>query len=448
MKRNKIFKIIYVAAFIVLMAVPGIWTIFQKKTAIGNEEKQDMAGATYLNFSDKFDSYFSTSFGFRSQLVGLNNSLLDSVFNESGEDSVIIGRDGWLFYESALHDYIGQDVMTDAQIAKVVKILELSEEYIESRGSKLIFAVAPNKMEIYGNEMPYYYIEDTDAGNYEKLMLALKTSNVSYVDLKSVLKEKAESTDINIYHKLDSHWNNLGAATAYETIMDAAGMEHTTYADMPYTVRENFKGDLYAMLYPDGRIKDEQMTYQNMKEYEYTSVFRGEDDMLIDAQSQTSDYRLMMFRDSFGNALHSFFAADFGQSEFSRNLPYTLEDTEGTDLTVFEIVERNIANLLLYPPVAQAMSTDISAQERSEVQAAVNIENKGEYKLITINCQDIPADCVNVYMRVGDKTYAAYPSALDGDACLYIKTTENITLSECSVLYEKNNTVYETIELR
>lgn len=442
---NKILKKIYIVVFIVIMAVPGIWTLFQDKTTIGNEDAKDMSGATYLTFSEKFDDYFSSNFGFRSQLINANNLFMNLVFNQSGEDSVIIGDEDWLFYKSALHDYTGSDVLSDSDIAKIVRVLEMADTYVSDLGADLVFSIAPNKMEIYGEYMPYYYIENTDDGNYEKLIKALGDTTVDYTDLKTALKESAKESAINIYHKLDSHWNNIGASVAYENIMGLTDFEYTDYSSISYEVKKDFTGDLYEMLYPDGTLKDQQMKFDNEQTFEYTSNFRGNDDMLIETHNDAGSDSVLMFRDSFGNALYSFFANDFKDAEFSRALPYNLEEAKDRDLVVMEIVERNISNLLLYPPIMEAPAVEISATPEtvSDTNATVELESKGNYNLITIESEDIPSDCVDIFVKNNDEIYQAYPTALNGDACLYLATDKEVNLSGFTVYYEMNGVLYQ-----
>ncbi len=76
--------------------------------------------------------------------------------------------------------------------------------------------------------------------------------------------------------------------------------------------------------------------------------------MIISTANDGGNKSVLMFRDSFGNALYPFAANDFEQARFSRALPYDLTDIGAYDLVVIEIVERNIGNLLEYPPVLEA----------------------------------------------------------------------------------------------
>lgn len=349
--KKQILKTAYVVVFMLAFAVFGVMTLFKSDEAIGNEEKTDLGESTYLTFASDFDEYFGKAFGFRNQLVDINNRLKYDLFGQSGEPSVIAGKDGWLFYESALHDYIGENVMSESDAAAVAGVIKQMSDYAKECGTKLVFVCAPNKMEIYGQYMPYYYRENTDDGNYELVMKALESTDVSYVDLKSILRSEAEQSEVVLYHKEDSHWNNMGAAIAYKAVMDEAGIDTADYSRMKYTIENNFSGDLYGMLFPEGGHKDEQIIFDMEEDFYYTSNFRSYDDMLIDTANDTADGSVLVFRDSFGNALYKFFANEFGTAEFSRAVPYDLTGIGDYDLVVVEIVERNLENLLTMEPV-------------------------------------------------------------------------------------------------
>lgn len=352
--KNKVLKTAYIVIFFLALAIPGVMTLVQKNKSIGNEDKAELTEMNYLNFTKKFDAYFSKNFGLRNELVDLNNRLKYNIFGESGEKSVIAGKDGWLFYQSALHDFNGEEMLSGEQIDEIADALKNAQDYAEGKGVIFVFAVAPNKMEIYGENMPYYLAEYTGEGNYERLMEALDERGVNHADLKAVLKNAKKDSEELLYHKLDSHWNNLGAYLAYAEIMDIAGFDHTDYSETAYSVRKIFDGDLYGMLFPGGSEKDEQIVFDTEDKFYYTSNFRGSDDMIIGTANDGGKGSVLMFRDSFGNAIYPFAANDFEKARFSRALPYDLTDIEAYDLVIIEIVERNIGNLLEYPPVLEA----------------------------------------------------------------------------------------------
>lgn len=443
--KKQIFKIAYVVCFLMAFAVFGVVTLFRHNDDIGNEEKTELTKSTYLTFAGNFDDYFGKDFGFRNELVDINNRIKYVLFGQSGESSVIAGSDGWLFYESALHDYVGEDVISESEAAKIAAVIEQMCEYAQACGTKLVFVSAPNKMEIYGQYMPYYYLENTDDGNYELIMNELGKSNASYVDLKKILKAAAEQSDINIYHKEDSHWNNMGASIAYNAIMDEAGIAASDYSSMNYRIENNFSGDLYGMLFPSGEHKDEQVVFDMEESFYYVSNFRSVDDMIINTANDAAEGKVLVFRDSFGNALYPFFANDFGECEFSRAIPYDLTDISGNDLVVAELVERNLANLLTMLPVMPAMETDLDVVCAAVENAEINItaSENGELQLVTFDSDAIPENCIEMYFRVDNITYKAYPTAADGAGCLYVDGAIDIDSADCSVIYADNGEYYE-----
>ena len=359
-KNIKISYIIYIAAFLLISLVP-LFTFSDSQAAIGNETRADKPKLSDgISFTQNADSYFAQNFGFRNRLVYAGNAIKQAVFKTSGQAEVIIGEDGWLFYESALADYTGTNDMIRLELEKAAVILKMMQSYVEHKGGQFIFFSAPNKMSVYGEYMPYYYLDSGRNGNYERLYSELVGSGVNTVQLKNVLAlEKLGG--IQLYHKLDSHWNSYGAAVAYEavaqTLLEAYGEEYagyTRYSELPYSIVNNFSGDLQSMLLPGSAVRDEQVVFDVDEEFEYTGRFKGVDDLLITTQNTNAavDKSVTLFRDSFGNALYWFFANDYEVLSAKREVPYNIyRAADESELVAVELVERNLKNLLHYTPV-------------------------------------------------------------------------------------------------
>lgn len=448
MSGNKILKMAYIVIFILALVIPGVWTFVGKQENIGNEEVVDFSDANYFNVADKADEYMNQKFGFRNKLVGFNNLLCYNVFGESGNDQVIVGEDGWLFYTSALHDYNGTDVLSDGEIVKIAKILAMTETYVTNNGGKFLFISAPNKMEIYGEYMPYYHMEDKTDGNYEKLFAELEKDGVTSVDLKEYLKSFKESSKQALYYKTDSHWNEYGAALAYEKIMQSCDEQYIEFSK-EYVIKENvFKGDLYTMLFPDGKELFESVIIDKEYEFYYTSNFRSSDDLVIQTMNDEANGNFIMWRDSFGGFIYTFFAESFYEAEFRREIPYNFTNIGEKDVVIIEIVERNIPLLLENPPVIEAMTTNVTADKKNEIKPEITAKNASGLYLLEAEISTLPEDCTDIYFKVynGEEyvTYEAFPSAKNGDACIYLK--ELLEGAEVSVIYEYNGTIYETLK--
>ena len=353
--KKKPIKIAYVALVLAVCAFPVFTMPLFGETA--STEKRELAAFPRLTkegegfnlaFFSELNTYLSEHFSFRSQLVTADSVAKASLFGTSSEDQVIVGTDGWLYFEKTMDDYWGRNVLDERGTACLARTVELMQEYVQGQGAAFAFAVVPNKNTVYPEHMPYYTLKTPDPTNRERLAAALGPR--SYVtDLTAVLRAPGEL----LYHKRDSHWNTLGALAGYNAVMDTLGLPHEDYADTPRSVQRIWDGDLDAMLDPGLGRKDDQVVLDTTWHYRYTSSFRSEEDITITTENDRGTGRLLMFRDSFGNAVLPFFAQAFREAEFSRAVPYWLDLTAArqADAVVVEIVERNLPDLTVRAPV-------------------------------------------------------------------------------------------------
>lgn len=386
-KKNLI-NIIYIAIFLVISLVP-LFTFSGKQAAIGNETEADKpALSDGLKLTANIDSYFAQKFGFRNSLVYAQNVLKETIFKTSGQTDVIVGEAGWLFYGRALDDFLGTSVLDEVAIERMGAILSMMQEYVEREDGEFIFISAPDKMSVYGEYMPYYYIEEDGQGNYELLYDRLTALGVNTVQLKNELAF-AKLTGVQLYHKLDSHWNNYGAAVAYEAmakklsdVYGAAYSGYTHYSGLPYSIKNNFSGDLQSMLLPGSQVKDEQVEFDVEESFEYLNRFRGVDDLVITTKNNAAavDKSAALFRDSFGNALYWFFANEYTSLTAKREIPYNIyQAVSEAELVAVELVERNLKNLLVYTPVIPSWNlADAYVQGEAAVMDGVTVRTENE----------------------------------------------------------------------
>lgn len=355
-------------------------------------------GKLNTGFYSQIDSWFNDHFPFRSEIITAANMIKGSVFNTSGEKKVVVGSDDWLFFNETTNDYIGESRLSDNDIEKICATLNLVNEYVLSNNSKFIFCVAPNKNTIYGQFMPKNYIK-SDTSNLDKLNTVLGTEDW-YINLKDLLSASKNT----VYHKRDSHWNNIGAAMVQKAVMERVNFDFTDFTKVPYTMQKNWHGDLDNMVYPSLNYLDEQAVFDY--KFNHISNAKSEEDILINTTAEGKSRNLLMFRDSFGNALLPLFAEDFGVSKFSRATPYTLTDLyqNNFDLTVIEIAERNIKNLLYHAPL-------MSAPRREEPQgfAIADTTVYTAEKNGLVNCYgSLKNDVKQVYLKLDNGEQVMY----------------------------------------
>ena len=297
------------------------------------------------DFGDQFEEYFSKSFAYRNKVVDLFASFKTTFFAE-GNDQVIVGRDNFLFFADTLADYTGSDKMTDEDIASVADSLANLYEYAKKNGAKFLFFCAPNKNSIYSEYMPARYAINTEGRDIDRLYAALEERGVPYLDLRPVLTA-AKSQQL-IYHKRDTHWNTEGARIALGAIADTMSFTLPDFSEYgPVNVVEGFRGDLDTLLFPARVMYDDNTEYELSELFVYTSAYATAMDMQITTRG-SGDGKLLMFRDSFANALIPLMASSFAETRFERAQPYRADllAEYDADYVIVEIAERNIRTLI------------------------------------------------------------------------------------------------------
>ena len=309
-------------------------------------------GKLNTSFFEQVEAWFTDHFALRSELVTAYGSLSKTVFATSAEDSVIIGKDGWLYYAETVPSATGVRSISDAEIKKIVHTLEMANSYCELNGAKLIFACAPNKSSVYPDYLPARYLKTGSSNDLDALHAALSDTAVTVCDLRSVLRQAAKESGLQQYHKLDTHWNGDGAMTAYQALMQTARLDDYGYSACERTETQDFSGDLWNMLFPSQDNPDRNAQYGIPETHKMLGRYRGTDDITIRSECENGEGTLLMFRDSFGRALIPILSERFFSCTYSRQSAVPLDNISAsqTDIVIWEIVERNLANLLCNAP--------------------------------------------------------------------------------------------------
>lgn len=343
---------IFTAAFVLLCLLPSAGMLFLPPTEAAANERlspkpvlQNEDGSWNTNVLSQLTDYIADHFALRQEMVTANAALQTALLSTSPAEDVIYGKDGWLYYKATLDDYQNHATLTEDEAAQIAQTVADMQAYCEARGATFLFTIAPNKNSLYPENMPARYLQSDSPGNYELVAPYLKEYGVNYADLFTFLSGQEET----LYLRTDSHWTNRGAALAHDFLMESLGLPHTAFGEADYTTEETHRGDLYEMLYPKGMEREAQQQYDI--DFSYVTPPRTAEDILIQTTSENAaNSRLILCRDSFGNALHPFLAADFREAVITRQMPYPLEQVQAGDTVIVEIVERNLANILKYPP--------------------------------------------------------------------------------------------------
>ena len=397
---------------------------------------------------DEVTDYVQDHFALRQRLITANAALESAVFQTSAQDSVLLGREGWLFYRETVEDYLRTDPLTDRELFCAARTLALLTEYAQTRGASLTFTAAPNKASLYPQYLPYVGTPLEGADDIDRLIPLLEAQGVAYADLFAPFRRE----DQVLYHATDSHWTNWGAALAHDTLMDSlGGSDWSPWFTQSWHTENTHRGDLYEMLYPTGEMLEGEVMFSREFTFRHVRPIRSPEDQRIETENPGKAGNLLMFRDSFGNTLYPFMAEDFGHAVFSRSMPYqmALLEESGVDTVVIELVERNLNYLVESAPIFPAPERLLSGQPpqgaaAASITAADDGRLAGCIRLEGTLSGPIDVDSP-IYIQLGALLYEASPAGTGGEGespfTLYVPAGS--ALGDVRALYLLNGQVLE-----
>lgn len=370
-------EVLFVVLAFAVMIVPSVCMLWAPtETTAENRELAampspvDEAGMPNVSLLPQLGAYFEDHFAFRNQLVAAN-ARLNSLFGVSSSDEVVFGSDGWLYYSGTLPDYQRTSMLSDRALANIAHNMRMAQDYVEAHGARFVFTIAPNKNTLFGQHMPYYQVAGEGPSNAERLKPHLEAAGVHYVDLFSILSRDDEAR----YLKTDSHWDNATALRAGNELLSAVGKNYAEVNGDEAIVRTDHVGDIARMLYAVDMPLEANTYFEGVNDWpglsgstwRYTTGSSVEDDYIQTerlamgegkpeadaAADEAQEGSLLVFRDSFGNALLPFWASSNSHVTFSKLIPYNLPvmNDVHADAVIVERVERHIDYLAEHAPI-------------------------------------------------------------------------------------------------
>ena len=414
--KNKIISILFAVVFLTLCLSLSIGTlVFGPAGAAANEKVAEFPAlkteeGINKDFFADLQKYVNDRFFLRQKLITLDRRLSNAL-GASGEDKVIAGKDGWLFFADTLGDFTGTNPMSSRELFSAASNVALMDEYCRKTGREFTFIVAPNKNSLYGEFMPDYGVT-AKTSNVKTFHNLLQQLGVSYVDLFAAFGEVEEP----LYFAHDSHWNSKGAALGADLINAAFGAS-TDYFGGDFSGAVPHEGDLYAMVFPGAQDPETDPVYGGELNFTFTSKATQPDAITLQTEG-TGSGSLLCYRDSFGMLLFPYLADSFASAKFSRAVSYDLTGSE--DYVAIELVERNLRYLIQNVPVMPSpqRNLELPAAVSGSVQAAqVEKARAGSGNIQFAGKLTVKPDAdACVYVSCGSAVYEAFCMEDDGFA--------------------------------
>jgi len=177
------------------------------------------SGAAWLALPKQVDAWLGDHFGLRDALIRAHKDLTKPMLG-FGNDSVLVGRDGRLFYlgEDTVRQSAGL-VLRDERVADTVALLARMNAALKARGVRFLVAVPPNAPTIYQGDLPRWAQNRGRRTEYDLLLDQLQAKGVRAIDLRPA--ERQARSEGAAYYMHDTHWTARGALAAFNAIVMA-----------------------------------------------------------------------------------------------------------------------------------------------------------------------------------------------------------------------------------
>lgn len=353
-----------VASFVGLLLLWAVASFVHEPTPIAKSENRYRAPfpaweeaqgvGAYLS---KIDEHLADRVRFRDGLITLHARVLVELFGASPSPKLLVGREGWFYFNDpvAVDQMRGIAQFEPAELERWQRVLEGRRDWLAEQGIPFVVVLVPNKHVVYPEFMPARMTRIAEDEQHAQLARHLKEhSDLEVVDLLPVMQ--AAKRKQRVYHKTDTHWNDVGAYLGYREILAAvarllpahrAGLEPVEVEARRYEGRGIGLTSM-AGLSAYHREEIVQLTpvaprseILQPKPAQYER-FEREQRPLAHGVPESSLPRAVLFRDSFSNALIPYLSENFRRVLYvwRRDVEPRFVERERPDIVIQQIAGR------------------------------------------------------------------------------------------------------------
>lgn len=355
---NRIRHWVVIVVFLVIIAVPSFGSLPQPGQFW---DASDASGPTgwiietakaMVKFPGEYSSYYHDHYLLHDWQVDLVRGLRLRWFEEKHFPNVLIGKEDWLFYsgEGNIADFQCTSPFTPEELQRIRDRLLQVDATLQEQGIQFLLVIAPNKESVYPEYLPEGVAQIGDVCRIDQVVEMLSAEEtLDILDLRAVIREGKNQGQV--YHRTDTHWNDLGALLATRALLSALQVDNPRLSipelDQSTLQKERFSGDLARYLPLDERWIEEETVLVPLECSE--AVLSQLDRNTIEAQIPDSTLpTALVFRDSFMDALIPLLSEHFSRTVYRHSFAVDMDlvQQQQPDIVIYEIAQRYL-NMLL-----------------------------------------------------------------------------------------------------
>ncbi len=276
-----------------------------------------------VSVPSRIDAYIQDHFPPRQHFIGWLNYLRYKM-GYSGLQRVLVGKDGWLFFNQGhIFYHMGIARLTPDQRRKWAGDFKQRVDDAAAEGASLFLFLAPEKPSVYPEMLPSW-VKATPKTEVLDMMASVAPDlqpRIVY-PLREVLQEKERRP---VFGPYDTHWNGYGAYAGYHALMTAihkvnpdveGPLPISAFALNTARTQNDLPHDLVGMIGIANFVNIVHPTYSTVPQHDLarTRFLTAAEDwwnaQIIETDS-SKDRTLLLVRDSFSSELLPFLKPHF-----------------------------------------------------------------------------------------------------------------------------------------
>ncbi len=367
-RSRKVADTVLIGLFFAGLGIPSAITLLDgivltrhgKPASGGPCPSLQLSSAALQRFPAQYEQYLNEHFFPRRTLLRWHNLVQVSWLANSFCSTVIVGKQGWLFYSGLPSDTTAPHLrpFQPQELEQWRRVLEARRDWLADRGIPYLLVIAPDKQSIYPEMLPPgLQCQEQTVSRQDQLLAYLRShATVDVLDLRPSLRQ-AKAVE-RVYFRTDSHWNDRGAFVAYQQILAALAARFPELTPLPRSAfqavtRDMPGGDLAQMLKLSDRLHDDKLELLPLAPLaRRTSETVPMNDKarlphlqpIVMERAGAAGRKALVFYDSFGELLVPFLSEHFARTVYLPEdvLDPAMVERERPDVVIQEIVERKL----------------------------------------------------------------------------------------------------------